>query len=390
MTERRSARARESKPSHQQSVTLVVTGVVALFALVFLFTGVDPLGLFTPDGPVTPDGTEDSAWWAVYFTDPVRLNDPQVLDGSVEEELIGYIDGARSSIHVAAFEFNLTPVAEALIAAHERGVEVRWVTDDEYGLFEDEAPDHGQFALLERADISVKADTRTALMHNKFWIFDRQIVWTGSTNVTSNGIFRNNNNAIAIRSRELAEIYEREFEEMWAGQFGPRSPSTVDEQALEIDGTTVRVYFAPEDEAISRILPLLALAKENIFFMAFSFTHDGMEEILAEQAQAGVAVQGIFETRGSETQYSAMRPLYCAGAIVRQDGNPGTFHHKVFIIDQKTVITGSLNFSDNADESNDENVLVIANTAIAKKYQDEFSRRWLEAEPPEAEAVKCR
>jgi phosphatidylserine/phosphatidylglycerophosphate/cardiolipin synthase-like enzyme len=63
-------------------------------------------------------------------------------------------------------------------------------------------------------------------MHNKFWIFDRQIVWTGSTNITKSGIYTQNNNVLVIRSPELANIYEREFDEMWNGQFGARSPST--------------------------------------------------------------------------------------------------------------------------------------------------------------------
>jgi phosphatidylserine/phosphatidylglycerophosphate/cardiolipin synthase-like enzyme len=74
---------------------------------------------------------------------------------------------------------------------------------------------------------------------------------------------------------------------------------------------------------------------------------------------------------------------------VRQDGNPRTFHHKVFLIDDEIVITGSLNFSENADDSNDENVVIVANGDIAAQYLGEFERRWAEAEEPDRADMNC-
>ena len=59
------------------------------------------------------------------------------------------------------------------------------------------------FAMLQSAGIEVKDDLgRSAFMHNKFWIFDGQVVWTGSTNITKNGIYDQNNNVIVIRLPE--------------------------------------------------------------------------------------------------------------------------------------------------------------------------------------------
>ena len=72
-----------------------------------------------------------------------------------------------------------------------------------------------------------------------------------------------------------------------------------------------------------------------------------------------------------------------------QDGNRGTFHHKVIVIDQKITVTGSLNFSDNADETNDENVLILTNKEIASEFLDEFERRWSEAEKPDPSIFDC-
>lgn len=362
----------------------IITFISMLILAVYFFaTGEDPGGLFTPTP--TPVVVSDSGgdWWQVYFTDPATINNPADLTGSIPAILIEQINNAQRSINIAAFEFNLTPVAEALIAAEARGVEVRWVTDDEFGLEGNGDEDHGQFTMLTAAGIAVRDDGRSALMHNKFIIFDSQVVWTGSTNLTRNDNFRNNNNVLVIRSSRVAQMYEGEFDEMWEdGQFGPRSPSTLDEQATTIDGTPVQVIFAPEDEAIDQLVLLVANAQESIRFMAFSFTNDELGAAVLERAEAGVEVEGIFELRGSQTEFSQLRPLYCADLAVRQDGNPGTFHHKVIVIDSKTVITGSLNFSDNANNSNDENVIVITNPAIAAHYLQEFERRWAEAFDP--------
>jgi phosphatidylserine/phosphatidylglycerophosphate/cardiolipin synthase-like enzyme len=361
-------------------------GILALVG-VFLVSSLVSCG--KPSISPTPTAAAAS-WWEVYFTDPVRINDPQQLEGSIPEKLIQAIDAAQSSIHIAAFEFNLTPVAEALVRAQQRGVDVRWVTDDEHGLESDAEAGHGQFAILQAAGIPIKDDGRSALMHDKFWIFDRKSVWTGSTNITLNDNFRNNNNVIFLHSPTLAEIYEREFAEMWAGKFGATSPSTLSQQSLTQDGVALQIYFAAEDEVIDRLLPLLARAQTSIRFMAFSFTHDGMEQTMLERAAAGVDIQGIFENRASLTEFSALTPLYCAGILVRQDGNPGTFHHKVIVIDGKTLITGSLNFSANADENNDENTLVVLNSDIAKLYLEEFDRRWAEARQPDPANITCK
>jgi phosphatidylserine/phosphatidylglycerophosphate/cardiolipin synthase-like enzyme len=356
-----------------------------------IFTGQTPSATqraVTPTAPATAGGS-GGAWWTVYFTAGGNARNPDDVTGTVAERLIERINQAQKSIHIAAFEFNLTPIAQALLAAQARGVEVQWVTDDEYGLEADAEEGHGQFAMLQQASISLKDDGRTALMHNKFWIFDQQTVWTGSMNVTVNDVFRNNNNVIVVESPELAALYEREFAEMWTGQFGPTSPATVDQQTVTIDGTLVQVYFAAEDEAISHLLPLMSNAQQSIRFMAFSFTHVDLGAALLARAKAGVDIQGIFETRGSETEASELRSLFCTGLPVRQDGNPGTFHHKVFVIDEAIVITGSLNFSDNADNSNDENVIVLHNRDIAALYLQEFDRRWAEAVTPNVEKLGC-
>jgi phosphatidylserine/phosphatidylglycerophosphate/cardiolipin synthase-like enzyme len=177
---------------------------------------------------------------------------------------------------------------------------------------------------------------------------------------------------------------------MWQGQFGPDSLSDVAAQALLIEGVPVQTLFSPEDGALAFLGSLVQQAKQSIRFMAFSYTHDELTEAMLARARSGVDVQGVFETRGSQTQYSALRPLFCAGLPVRQDGNPRTLHHKVIIIDEHILITGSLNLSDNANEQNNENTLVIDSPAIAAPYLQEFERRWVEARMPDPSVMDCQ
>jgi phosphatidylserine/phosphatidylglycerophosphate/cardiolipin synthase-like enzyme len=338
----------------------------------------------TAAGHLPRDIGYDGGTWAVLFSPGARGH--QANGQFIIDKLIATIDAAQSSIDLAVFETNLTPVAEALIRAHERGVVVRWITDDENGRDADGEEGRGQFARLAAAGIEVRDDLRSAFMHNKFILIDGQLLWTGSMNLTTNDVFRNNNNVVVLQSPAAVAVYAREFEEMWNGQFGPRSPSNVNGQTvMTAAGLPITIRFAPEDEPFDSLIQLVSLANESIRFMAFSFTEDELGEMMRRRAAEGVVVQGIFEVRGSETQYSEMPAMFCAGLEVRQDGNPGTFHHKVVIIDDFVVITGSMNFSDNAADSNDENVIAIADPAIGRLYREEFVRRWGEATLPDIE-----
>jgi phosphatidylserine/phosphatidylglycerophosphate/cardiolipin synthase-like enzyme len=331
-------------------------------------------------------------WWEVYFTDPLTINNPDVVAGSIEERLIQFINNAQVSIHIASFEFDLTPVADALIAAKNRGVDVKWITDDKNGLKADAQPGHGQFALLTGSGIEVKDDAgRSALMHNKFWIFDNQIAWTGSTNISSNGIFKQNNNVLVIHSPEVAYMFEREFQEMWSGQFGPRAPSTLNNQWAVLDGTPIQVLFSAEDHIVSNLIALVNDAKVNIRFLAFSFTDYPLAQAMIDRSKAGVDVKGVYETFGSTSLGSELKTFLCAGVPARQDGNAASFlHDKIIIIDNSIVVTGSLNYSSNADDSNEENVVILDNAEIAALYLQEFDKLWNQARDVEAGTITCQ
>jgi len=409
---------KRKRKSSGGSVASLIVVILAILGVYYVQTGSDPTGgveavktalpeiktaipniddtIATAISPGTPvssgSNTQPSSsdWWEVYFTDPLNVKDPAQWQNSIEGRLIEKINAAKTSIHIASFEFDLTPVAEALIAAHARGVDVRWVTDNEFGLAADTDPGNGQFAMLQDAGIEVRSDTRTALMHNKFWIFDGQILWTGSTNITKSGIFVQDNNTIVFFSPELATIYEREFHEMWDGKFGPKSPSQLADQSLVLNGTPIQVIFTSEDPALeSTIVPLVRTATSSIRFLAFSFTDFPLAGAMLQRAKAGVDVAGVMDKTQSGGQGAELGTLFCADVPVRQDGNPQFMHNKIIIVDARYVITGSLKFSTSAEESNDENVIIIDNPEIAKLYMDDFERVWSVGTDPDPAKITC-
>jgi phosphatidylserine/phosphatidylglycerophosphate/cardiolipin synthase-like enzyme len=309
-------------------------------------------------------------WFEVYFgqvdPDPARAN-PHRLDHILVQKLAM----AQSRIDAALHEIDSDPIANALIQAHQRGVTVRIVTEHDY-------VDEISIEDLQDAGIPIVTDEgRSGLMHNKFIVVDGRYVWTGSFNTTDNGAYKNNNNAIWIDSPELAANYPHEFTEMFeAKQFGGRSPTALPHPVVTMpDGTRVFTYFAPEHEVVGVISAHLREAQRSIAFMAFSFTHDELGKIMRERFRAGVDVRGVFETRGADTAYSEYRAMRDLGMPVMLDANKWSMHHKVIIIDGHTVITGSFNFSRNAAQTNDENVLIlVGNRDLAGLYTDEFHR----------------
>ena len=82
----------------------------------------------------------------------------------------------------------------------------------------------------------------------------------------------------------------------------------------------------------------------------------------------------MIETDQAGNAGSELTALREAGLDVRLDGNPRNMHHKVIVIDGSLVITGSYNFSTSAEESNDENVLIVHSGDIASLFLIEFER----------------
>jgi phosphatidylserine/phosphatidylglycerophosphate/cardiolipin synthase-like enzyme len=202
---------------------------------------------------------------------------------------------------------------------------------------------------LESADW-ITDDNKGPLMHNKFCVFDERIVWTGSWNPTKT---TKANNVVIVPSTALAQNYLDEFEEL------PGGYRRVVHPAISYNNHLVENYFCPEDDCKENVMEELAAAEQSVAFLLASFTDEDIMRLLQEKHEE-MPVEGVID----KAQHDALAALPFARA--------GNIHHKVFIIDRKTVITGSYNPTKSGDERNDENILVIHDPQVASAFWEEY------------------
>ncbi len=307
-------------------------------------------------------------WFQMYFTDPSNPASRQI-SGGIDDPLVAAIDGARLSVHAAMYSLTLNSVRNALIRAHRRGLDVRVVMES------DNLGDDDPQALMH-AGIPILGDRQEGLMHDKFMIIDNTEVWTGSMNFTNSGAYEDNNSLIRIRSEGVAADYEAEFKQMFVDDlFGPAKKPLSPTPSVTIGGTTVGVYFSPEDQVQDVLVQLISGARSSVYFLAYSFTSDPLGEIIRQRAAQGVKVAGVMDadqvSANLGTEFDAFR---ADGLAVRLDNNPGQMHEKMIIIDGQTVVAGSYNFTRSASTSNDENLVIIQDPQIAAQCTLEFVR----------------
>lgn len=350
----------------------LLTWILPIFILILLvgcapeeYTWLDPLPSPTASQYNSPDQI-----FRVYFTAPANED----FQGGPDQFLVEALDEAHTGIDAALYDLNLWSIRNALIRAHQRGVTVRMVVEGDSG-------DRLEVQELMEAGIPVVFDQADSLMHNKFVVIDGFEVWTGSMNMTVNGAYRHLNNLVRVRSALLAENFSTEFEEMFLdGFFGEISLENTPHPDLTIDGIRIETYFSPDDSPGERIMKLILDAEESIDFLYYSFTSDGLADALLFQATQGIQVRGVLdayqEGAGIGGEYQRLSD---AGLDVYLDVHPEKLHHKVIIIDDKIVITGSYNLTRSAEIRNDENILIIHNESIAEIYQGEFDWIYQEA-----------
>jgi len=138
------------------------------------------------------------------------------------------------------------------------------------------------------------------------------------------------------------------------------------------------VYFSPNGGCEEKLIYWINKANRSIHIMIYSFTLDSIGEALINAYNKGVEVKIVME-KEQLTAYSEYYKLKKAGVEVKLDSNPALMHNKVAIIDGEIVITGSYNWTQNAETKNNENLLIIKNKGLAEVYELEFQKIWCQS-----------
>lgn len=325
------------------------------------------------------------------------------LLNAIDDTLKAYIDRCVYTLDIAIYNFdntNTAAIIQAINDAYNRGVQIRIISDG--------SNNNAALASLNGNIPKISSPTVPfgyyGIMHNKFVVIDANaanpnlpVVWTGSTNWSSDQLYIDANNVIIFQDQSLAVAYTMEFNEMWGSagptpnaanaKFGPDKSNNTPHE-FSIGGKRVENYFSPSDNVNYEIIRTANTAQGQLFFSTYVFTRYDIAFAIEDRVINGVLAAGIVDdsSNGGGYPFSIMQSvmgnnieLYDHAAL------PGILHHKYMIVDQHQpsfdplVLTGSHNWSSTANSKNDENTVIVHDADIANQYYQEFYERFTES-----------
>lgn len=347
------------------------------------------------------------------------------LSRGLLEALIAFIKRAKAGdkLHGAIYEFQYGTKNEnqyddvllELKAAANRGVEVKIIYDDVEEYKSDGKPDGPWFEnreAIKEAKITklTKKRSNAKMMHNKFIVLSNAnkniAVWTGSTNLTENGIFGHSNLGHIVEDEVVADAYLDYWKRLYADPEIDNDYRTANMEASPVpenlnNGTTP--IFSPRStklDSLNWYAELASTAKKGLF-MTFAF---GMHELFREiyNQNDGILRMALMEKAAVKKDGEALinelrkqpNTIVAIGNRIPTNSfdrwlkeidrvipklNVYWIHTKYMLVDPlgntPVVISGSANFSKNSTDTNDENMLVIkGDKRIADIYFCEYMR----------------
>lgn len=315
------------------------------------------------------------------------------INNNMEDTLAAYISRAHESIDLCIYNFNNSTISTALNEAHNRGVKIRVITcgsTNHYGIQDL----NSGIPVLERPEVP-----EGGIMHNKFAIFDATSnntnepwVWSGSTNLTQDQLLVDANNMIFIQDQSLAITYKTEFEEMWGStgnlpdpgnaRFGNQKQNNTPHEFI-IGGSRVECYFSPTDNTNQKLIEAIASAESDLHIQTMLITRSDLARAIINAHERNTEVDVITNkgSDNSETVNDILNELP-KNKFIFDDDAEGTLHHKMALVDaldttsNPCFITGSHNWSNSANERNDENTLIIHNADITNQAYQQFAYRF--------------
>lgn len=351
----------------------------------------------------------------IFFVDPTKNRKPKnVCENDASISLLALIENAKESIDFAIYGIGgQDEIFNALVNAKKRGVRVQGIVDmdsnntnpysdteelikelqtvkTDYKELQNFTPLKNDYLqqveyIINGEKISAAfvnkgiKDYNEAIMHDKYFIIDEKYVYTGSMNISSSCANYNANNSVVIESKELAQLFLDDFNQMYSQQKFHKEKSKIDKNhTVELDnGTVITAFLLPEDRgAYYEISKYIKNAKKYIYVPMFFFTHSKYPQDLIDAHNRGIDVRVIVDATSARTGYSKHEILRMAKIPVKIENWGGKMHMKSMIIDDEYILIGSMNFTSGAHYTNDENSLLIKNERIAKEFREYFNYLW--------------
>ena len=309
----------------------------------------------------------------------------------------------KSSLDVAVQEIDNPRIAQALVDASWRGVDVQVFLEQDYlrsrlrgqppvlpkprmGETPEQALYRVQWAQddselaenrrilagLLRSDIQVRGDFNPKIFHQKFVLRDfrgkasaTSALLTGSANFTLTDTHRNLNHVFVFRSAFVCRQYQTEVEQLERGSFG-RSAIGDAPKTYDLGGIPVKVLFAPDHTPELEIMKQMLKGTKEVYFAIFTFAgSSGIDDTMLALARGGMRIKGVLDPGQARQKWAAPRWLVHDNIELYVPKRTGVFadlrklHHKLMVIDEQAVVAGSFNYTEPANEYNDENIFVL-------------------------------
>lgn len=327
----------------------------------------------------------------------------------LEAVIVDFIAGARARLDIAVQELDSEPIAQAILAASWRGVRVTLFLEQDYlrsVLKRDQAgvpippvPKPGEtpeqavarvqwqtdetdlaenrriLAALLRSDVEVRGDFNPAIFHQKFILRDyhagkattpgNPALLSGSANFTLTDTHVNLNHVVIFRSAYVSRQYEVEFEQLRHGQFGRGMHGDVP-KTYDLAGVPVKVLFAPDHTPELEIMKQMLKGEHEVVFAIFTFAgSSGIDDTMLALARGGMKIRGVLDPGQAAHQWAASKTMIHPNIELFVPRKTGVFatlrkvHHKLMVVDETIVVAGSFNYTQPANDYNDENIFVL-------------------------------
>lgn len=273
------------------------------------------------------------------------------------------IEEAKDSVLLFIYSFEDRRVIQTLRNKAEEGVDVKVICDA-----------NASKGIHKKLGQKVKIFPRDGkgLMHQKILVIDNQKVWIGSANLTPSSLKMHGNLVTGFNSPELAAMIRKKADYMTTVGLVKSMPVS----EFSIGDQKVEMWFFPDNpHGVEKIRKLIQTAQKSIRVAMFTWTRFDFAKDISDAKQRGVSVEVAIDRNSSNSASSGIvKDLFESGIPVRTSTGNGLLHHKLMIVDGKTLVNGSANWTLSAFTKNDDCFVVIHD--LNQKQQNLLNKMW--------------
>lgn len=138
------------------------------------------------------------------------------------------------------------------------------------------------------------------------------------------------------------------------------------------------VFFSPGESCRATIIEQISSAVRQLKICVFTISDDRITNAIVTAHKKGVDVKILTDNDKSLDLGSDINLLATEGIPIKMDNTSNHMHHKFMVIDERTVLTGSYNWTQSAARFNHENLILTNDGGVVKSFLNEFDKLWAE------------